>query len=89
MLLRCIIRKGDRMDLPEKCPVCKVVWGEAIQTDEKTIFPYLNIRTDLDYDSNGKDGRIEDQIYECSECHTLFRARWQLIAFAQLVEIAP
>jgi len=77
--------KGDRMELPEKCPQCGVKWGEAIQTNEKTTFPYLNIRTNLDFDSNGSDGRIDDQIYECSECHTLFKARWQLISFVQLL----
>jgi len=43
------------------------------------------IRTELDFDSDDKS-RIEDQIFECSNCHTLFRARWELISFNELEE---
>ena len=76
------------MDLPEKCPQCNAKWNEAIEKDGKASYPFLNIRTELDFDFNGgnSDARIEDQIYECSECHTLFRVRWQLLSFIQLIE---
>jgi hypothetical protein len=49
--------------------------------------PYLMIRTDLDFDSDDRScTRIEDQIFECSHCHTLFRARYELVGFAELKE---
>lgn len=52
------------MRIPKKCPHC----------NRKTCW---RIRTELDFDSEDGD-RIEDQIFECDLCHTLFRARWVL-----------
>lgn len=66
------------MKLPDKCPKCKVKFGENPRG-------YLFIRTELDLDSND-DSRIEDQIFECGNCHTLFRARYELIGFVELQE---
>ena len=67
------------MNLPEKCPAC------GIKYNIETTRAFLIQRTDPDWDSD-VDGRIEDQIFECSKCHTLFRARWRLIDFVQLIE---
>jgi hypothetical protein len=61
------------MQIPENCPNCK----------KKT---YWIIRTELDFDANKPD-RIDDQIFECDNCHTLFRARWELKSFHQLMEV--
>lgn len=67
------------MELPEKCPHCNVVMGIA-----KTCW-IIRIELDYDYDFN-ESNRIEDQIYECSNCHTLFRLRWKLVSFTELIE---
>jgi hypothetical protein len=66
------------MKLPKKCPHCGVTFGA-------TPHGYLMIRTNLDFDSED-ESRIEDQIFECSNCHTLFRARYELIGFTELQE---
>ena len=68
------------MKLPERCPNCKAIFGADIPG------AHLIIRTELDFD-RADEARIEDQIYECSGCHTLFRAHWQLISFVQLEEV--
>ena len=61
------------MKMPDKCPVC---------TENLSLIH----RTELDWDSDEPD-RVEDSIGECSNCHTLFRLRWKLASFRQLVEI--
>ena len=66
------------MKLPSKCPKC----GQKFHVNPHC---YLMIRTDLDFDSEDKS-RIEDQIFECSNCHTLFRGRYELIGFTELQE---
>lgn len=69
------------MNIPDICPKCGARWRGEEQTG------HLLIRTELDFDSESDEGgRIEDQIYECSECHTLFRVKWQLVSFKELVE---
>lgn len=65
------------MKLPDKCPACK--------RGEEDNF-YWMTRAELDFDGHTDDDRIGDEIYECSQCHTLFRARWKLISFTQLIE---
>jgi len=75
------------MNFPGKCPKCNSVFGQPMKyVDGRPVeVAYLIIRTELDFDSDD-DSRIEDQIYECSHCHTLFRARWELISFTWLEE---
>lgn len=46
----------------------------------------MTIRSELDYHSDEPD-RLEDMIYECSHCHTLFRATWKLESFYPLEEV--
>lgn len=60
------------MKIPTKCPHC----------GKKTFWI---IRTEPNFDSEDQS-RIEDQIFECDSCHTLFRARWTLQSWTQLVE---
>jgi len=67
--------------LPEKCPACGIHYNVVVGVH----MAYLIIRTEPDFDSDDKS-RIEDQIFECSNCHQLFRARWKLVSFRQLVE---
>ena len=69
------------MKLPEKCLSCGIEFNV-----EKTR-AFLMIRTEPDFDSCD-ESRIEDQIYECSKCHALFRARWKLIDFKLLKEVS-
>jgi hypothetical protein len=65
------------MEFPDKCPACKKSFnGEA----------YLLQRAEPDWDSDKPD-RIEDSISECSECHALFKLKWKLESFEQLVAI--
>lgn len=66
------------MEFPEKCPKC----GKKFEHTEA----YLIQRSGPDWDSDTPD-RIEDTISECSNCHTLFRLRWKLESFKQLVEV--
>ena len=78
------------MKFPKKCPKCKVTFSKPLPKPEDsiahlTVIPYLLTRSELDYDSD-EASRIEDQIFECSNCHMLFRARWELISFIQLIE---
>jgi hypothetical protein len=66
------------MQWPDKCPACnKSFDGEA----------YLLQRAAPDWDSDMPD-RIEDSICECSECHALFKLKWKLESFEQLVAIS-
>ena len=60
------------MKLPDKCPECGKpnYWLQCGEPD---------------FDKEEPD-RIADEIFECSECHTLFRARWKLM-FHKLVEV--
>ncbi|MCJ7634997.1 hypothetical protein MUP77_21730 [Candidatus Bathyarchaeota archaeon] len=70
------------MDLPEHCPHC------LANINIPGIYEanaYWIIRTEIDFDSNNQS-RIDDQIFECSNCHTLFRLRWELISFVELEE---
>lgn len=69
------------LKLPEVCPNCGKTFGAEAGS-------YLMIRTELDFDSDD-ESRIEDQVFECSQCHTLFRARYELIEFVQLEEKKP
>jgi len=74
------------MKFPKKCPKCNCAFGEKIQyVDGRVEIPRLFVRSGLNFDSEDET-RIEDQIYECSHCHTLFRARWELVSFVQLEE---
>jgi len=66
--------------LPDKCPNCDIVYNM------NTTGAYLITRTELDFDSDN-GSRIEDQIYECSVCHQLFKARWELVDFKMLKEV--
>ena len=61
------------MKIPEKCPNCKkqTYWIERTE---------LNFDTDI-------PSRIDDQIFECDNCHVLFRVRWELKSFNQLMEV--
>ncbi len=70
------------MQVPQYCPKCK---GVIIGNKEREHDAYWIQRTELDYDSDFED-RIDDQIWECSYCHTLFRLRWKLVSFIKLVE---
>jgi len=47
---------------------------------------YWLTRGSMDFDGYREGDRIGDEIYECSRCHTLYRARWRLVSFTQLVE---
>ncbi len=67
------------MKLPQNCPHCK----RQIIHSERFHWIY---RTTLDYDADDPD-RIEDQLMECSECHTLFRVRWKMVSFTELKEV--
>ena len=67
------------MKLPKNCPHCD---SEMNGTPHSS---YWIQRTELGYDSNDDD-RIEDQILECCNCHTLFRVRWKLDSFTELME---
>ena len=60
------------MKMPKKCPKC----GKET---------YWYIRTELDFDSEDKS-RIDDQIFECDHCHSLFKARWELKSLTELIE---
>ena len=62
------------MKLPDKCPNC----GKP---------NYWLQRGEPDFDKEEPD-RVADEIFECSECHTLFRARWKLISWNKLFEVA-
>ena len=68
------------MELPNKCPHCNVNWEEEFNA-------ILMIRTTLDYDGEGDDSHIEDQVLECSKCHTLFRTKYELIEFNELIAV--
>ena len=59
--------------MPETCLHC----------DSKSM--YWITRTELDYASDSPS-RVEDQVWECSECHTLFRVHWEMKSFTELVE---
>ena len=68
----------SKLKIPEKCPACHIKM--------ETPNAYWIQRTEPDYDSEVED-HIEDQIWECSKCHALFRLlRWKLESFTQLVE---
>ena len=72
------------MNLPESCPHC----GARCDRFGKIGTQHMVwiIRTSLDWDGDINQHRIEDQIFECSNCHTLFRARWRLMEFNELYE---
>lgn len=65
------------MNLPKDCPHCKKHVLDA---------GFWIYRTELDYDVDEPD-RIEDSIMEYSECHTLFRVRWEMVSFTELKEV--
>lgn len=70
------------MELPDNCPKCRKSWiGE-----EHPREAYLLIRSRLNFDADSDDEtRIESQLYECSSCHTIFRAKWKLASFIMLL----
>jgi len=74
--------EGSIMKLPDRCPACK----QDSDPNRGDIELYWLKRAELDFDGHQGDDRIGDEIFECSICHTLFRARWKLISFTQLVE---
>lgn len=69
------------MKLPEQCYKC------GVKFDIEETRAFLIIRTEPDFDSCQDGDRIEDQIFECSKCHTLYRARWKLESFRMLEEV--
>jgi hypothetical protein len=71
------------MKLPDYCPVCKATFNQEC---EYVIHAFLIKRTELDWDAD-EPHRIEDSIMECSHCHSLFRLRWVLESFKQLIEV--
>ena len=72
------------VNLPKKCINC----GSNFIGEDHPREAYLFIRSQLDFDGDDEEGtRIEDQIYECSKCHVLFRARWKLSSFTMLKEM--
>ena len=71
------------MEFPDRCPHCErstdrhgMAWMEWMPRG-KLCF------------EEGDAGQIGDpnQIFECSECGTLFRARWTLSSFKELKEV--
>ena len=70
------------VDLPNKCPHCGERFGMELPRPPKA---HLIVRSQLDY--HGEDeSRLADEIYECSNCHTLFRAIWRMREFNELYE---
>lgn len=69
------------MKMLKKCPEC----GRelSIYGDGKPVYLFQRAEPDFDKDD---PHRIMDSIEECSECHTLFRFRWQLLSVHKLVE---
>lgn len=67
----------SHVGLPDACPNCER------STDRQGMewFSWIQ-RSELDLDSG-----IEDQIFECSVCHALFRAKWKLVSFKELKEV--
>lgn len=70
------------MKFPDKCPACK---RELDTYGEKGMPVHFFQRAEPDVD-NSDPHRIVDSIWECSECHTLFRFRWKLISIHKLTE---
>jgi len=67
-----IILKG--VNFPETCEVCG--WEHGFTS-----------RSERDFDGYTDDkNRIVDEIYECHNCHTLYRARWVMAKFSRLFE---
>lgn len=73
------------MQFPKECPNCKGSFESYYPGDER-FHAYLIHRGELDWDSD-EPHRIDDQVMECSRCHTLFRLRWELKSFHQLKEL--
>ncbi len=69
------------MKLPDKCPAC----GKELDIRGEGIPVHLFQRGEPDFDRDDPH-RIVDSIEECSDCHTLFRFRWQLLSIHKLVE---
>lgn len=69
------------MKLPGRCPAC----GQEFDTHGEGKPVYLFQRGQPDFD-RADPHRIVDSIEECSECHTLFRFRWQLLSIHKLAE---
>ena len=70
----------EGIKVPDTCPHCDVEMGHPHSA-------YWIVCSDLNYDSDtDEEGLIEDQIWECSACHTLFRLRWKLVGFTELIE---
>ncbi len=63
--------------LPDTCPHCK----RSTNRQGMEWFVWIE-RSELDLDAG-----VEDQLFECSMCHTLFRARWELASFKELKEV--
>ena len=74
------------MQCPKECPVCKGSFESFYPGEEEKLHACLLQRGELDWDSD-EPHRIDDQVMECSHCHTLFRLRWQLESFHQLAEV--
>ena len=69
------------MKLPDRCPAC----GKELDIRGEGKPVYLFQRGEPDFDRSDPH-RIVDSIEECSECHALFRLRWQLLSIHMLVE---
>ena len=70
------------MMFPDTCPACKrelSLYGEG-----KPVYFFQRSEPDVD---DSDPHRIVDSIWECSECHTLFRFRWKLISVHRLTEV--
>ncbi len=70
------------MKFPDKCPACKRkldMHGEG-----KPVYFLQRAEPDVD---NSDPHRIVDSIWECSECHALFRFRWKLVSVHKLEEV--
>ena len=69
------------MEFPDKCLICGASYEELPPKGG-----YLIKRAELDFDRDKPD-RIEDEIHECSECHSLYRFRWKLVSIKHLKEV--
>ena len=65
------------MELPNTCPNC----GRTTDRQAMEWFSWIK-KSEPDIDSG-----VEDQIFQCSKCDTLFMAKWKLVSFKELKEV--
>jgi len=74
------------LSFPEKCPACEALMRSASLYKPSANWIKVGERKQNPSFSKYETTDLKEEIWECSQCHTLFNIAWRLVSVAKLTE---